>query len=234
MLLDRFVLRVAPAFIALAAVMATVTAASYLMPAPPHPGSDFPGGIYFFLWLFDLRYEDTMATWFSGVLFLYCAISFWLLGWGDHSPHMPRRAFRLFAIGFFLLSADEMLSIHERIGMELERASGLLGETPIFGWGYSWLLVYAIPAAIGLVFLAQDYRARLRAVAAEARRPVVKMLGAAIACIAVIGLAEFGDAAFVMSGYARNPLPCLEEAAELALLLLIAVANARLVESSRA
>lgn len=94
-----------------------------------------------------MREENTLATWFSSILFFIAAIAFILLGWGQSLTYQPawwqRNLFRLSVLGCVMLSADEVGSFHEAVGLWFDRASGLFDGLVIRGIGYSWLLLIA-------------------------------------------------------------------------------------------
>lgn len=110
--------------------------------------------------LVDLRWENTLATWFSSMLFLAVGLSFVLLGWG-YSPaftisRWTRFVFQLTAIGAVLLSADEVASFHETAGKWFKRVvNEHWSYVPPDNQGYSWIILFA-PVLLG-GFLALVY-----------------------------------------------------------------------------
>ncbi|RKZ41889.1 MAG: hypothetical protein DRQ49_03615 [Gammaproteobacteria bacterium] len=98
--------------------------------------------------LLDLREENTLATWFSSMIFFATGLAFLLLGWGS-SPdfiisHLTRFIFKLTAIGAILLSADEVASIHETVGKSFFRfVSNLWANAPPDNNGYFWVVLFA-------------------------------------------------------------------------------------------
>jgi len=95
--------------------------------------------------LFDLRHENTLATWFSSVVFLTAGIGFVLLGWGHAQTYIISRfrrlSFQAIAVALFFLSADEVGSVHETIGSWFERK--VIIWEGVHGMGFSWLLIFA-------------------------------------------------------------------------------------------
>lgn len=91
----------------------------------------------------DLREENTVATWFSSIIYLMTSCGLMLLGWGKSSEFtisaLGRYTFQLAALGACLLSADEVGSVHEQIGSWLERALHVFQGTSIYGTGYLWV-----------------------------------------------------------------------------------------------
>ncbi|MDM8568437.1 hypothetical protein QUF50_02770 [Thiotrichales bacterium HSG1] len=102
--------------------------------------------------LLDLRKENTLATWFSSMLFLMTGLAFVLLGWGSNFKNWQRFIFKLTAVGAVLLSADEVASIHETVGKWIQRAlEDLITFLPIGGGGFVWVLLFAPIAIAGLI-----------------------------------------------------------------------------------
>jgi hypothetical protein len=119
----------------------------------------FGVNVHRILELLDLREENTLATWFSSMIFLAVGISFLLLGWGSSASfiisRLTRFVFQLTAIGAILLSADEVGSIHETVGKWFGRfISKLFIEAPSDDRGFFWLLLFAPVALIGLISVA--------------------------------------------------------------------------------
>lgn len=106
--------------------------------------------------LLDLREENTLATWFSSVLFLCTGIGFLLLGWGQSAHFVisqwTRLVFQLATIGAIFLSADEVASIHETAGKWFKRVINHFVDNIQDERGYSWILLFAPFLVMGLVF----------------------------------------------------------------------------------
>ncbi len=108
--------------------------------------------------LLDLREENTLATWFSSIVFLTVGIGFLLLGWGIASNYsisrLTRRMFQLATIGAILLSADEIGSVHETVGKWFGRFSTeIITSLPVDDKGFSWIILFAPIALIGLIII---------------------------------------------------------------------------------
>ncbi|HHB92424.1 MAG TPA: hypothetical protein ENK59_04330 [Thioploca sp.] len=104
--------------------------------------------------MLDLRKENTLATWFSSILFLITGLAFVLLGWSANFKiaNWQRFIFKLTTIGAVLLSADEVASIHETIGKWLKRATeDLITFLPVDERGFVWVLLFAPIAIAGLI-----------------------------------------------------------------------------------
>lgn len=97
------------------------------------------------LQLFDLRHENTLATWFSSIVFLSASLGFILLGWGRSQtyaiPYFRRLSFQAIALALCFLSADEVGSFHETVGSWFERK--VIIWEGVHGMGFSWLLIFA-------------------------------------------------------------------------------------------
>src|SRR3546814_8034194 len=76
------------------------------------------GGGAGYLLLFDLRSEDNVAAWWSGILLLLNAFHAYdgYALWRERAPRMAR-SWASLSLLLVILSADEIGSIHERIGM---------------------------------------------------------------------------------------------------------------------
>jgi len=103
--------------------------------------------------LLDLREENTLATWFSSMIFFATGLAFLLLGWGSSPNFIISRVasfiFKLTAIGAILLSADEVASIHETVGKSFFRfVSNLWANAPPDNRGYFWIVLFA-PLMLG-------------------------------------------------------------------------------------
>ena len=108
--------------------------------------------------MLDLREENTLATWFSSMIFLSTGFAFLLLGWGS-SPsftisRITRFTFKLTAIGAVLLSADEVASLHETIGKSFQRfVSNFWINAPPDNRGYFWIILFAPFLLAGLLMM---------------------------------------------------------------------------------
>jgi hypothetical protein len=98
--------------------------------------------------LVDLRKENTLATWFSSILFLFTGLAFFLLGWSS-SPtfsisRLTRFIFQLTTIGAIFLSADEVGSLHETAGKWFKRFVDTFWMTaPTDEKGFFWIVLFA-------------------------------------------------------------------------------------------
>lgn len=106
--------------------------------------------------LVDLREENTLATWFSSILFLMTGLAFFLLGWSSSSTfsisRFTRFIFQLTAIGAVFLSADEVGSFHETAGKWFKRFVDSFWMTaPTDEKGFFWIILFAPFLLAGLI-----------------------------------------------------------------------------------
>lgn len=170
--------------------------------------------------LLDLREENTVATWFSSTLFFMAGWGFILLGWGNAALYTlktyQRRLFQLAALGCIALSADEVGSVHETIGSWLDRSTGMLNDTPLYGKGYPWLI--AAPIIIGIVgFVVQQLWTLNRAIHVDAKlqNKIRLVLITTMIFLPCVFIFEFLEAYFWMSRQTNTIFPVLEEMSEL-------------------
>ena len=186
---------------------------------------------HYLLWIVDLRKEHNLATWFEGCLFLLCGLSFSVIGWSDRTPQFLTDRYiwiaRIAVCAACFFSADEILSIHEGLGIRLENRTALFQTTPIAESGFSWLLLYIPPVGIGLVAVYRLYTAMLKNVpkhrTLHRRTRVLAYLGVGI--VPVIFLLEGLEGYILMSGQFVTIVPCFEEAIEVLALLLFTRIN---------
>lgn len=165
--------------------------------------------------LLDLRKENTLATWFSSVLFLATGLGFMLLGWGQGPfftiSAFTRRVFQIGAIGACYLSADEMASIHETFGHWLARIVNTEVGTLVDTHGFSWVLLFAPVGIFMLLWLAILLYRLIAQMPGQARNQAkFALLGALFFLPGVFAL-EMVQAylAYVKPG--SNVFPCFEE-----------------------
>lgn len=106
--------------------------------------------------LADLREENTLATWFSSILFLFTGLAFFLLGWSSSSTfsisRLTRFIFQLTTIGAIFLSADEVGSLHETAGKSFKRFVDTFWMTaPADEKGFFWIVLFAPFLLAGLI-----------------------------------------------------------------------------------
>jgi len=166
--------------------------------------------------LLDLREENTLATWFSSVLFLVTGLSFMLLGWGQGQfftiSTFTRRIFQMSAIGACYLSADEMASIHETFGHWLARIVNSEVGAPIDTHGFSWVLLFAPVGIFMLLWLATLLYRLIAQMPIDQARNQAKfaLLGALIFLPGVFAL-EMIQAYLAYVKLGSNIFPCFEE-----------------------
>ena len=199
---------------------------------------DASGGAGWLISRMDLRQEGNQATWFSGALYLVCGVSFAPLVFAGKGVKGLSRFFRAFfllcALGCVFVSADEITSIHERVGRKIEHKTGLLAGSEIQGHGFSWLLVYG-PAGLAALGVMTWALGRLigEASVGRKRRWAFLMLTAVVVSVVGTLLCESAEAYLKWSGCGApwGLLSCFEEAFELAAALCLAACNAALAEA---
>jgi len=165
--------------------------------------------------LLDLREENTLATWFSSMIFFFTSAAFVLLGWGC-SPQftispLTRWVFRLTAIGACGLAADEVASIHETTG---KWAGRLLVDTPVLeDKGFLWVPLLAPVMVIGFLIAAHYLNTILKPLSPPRRQLAQVALVVALICLPLgVFVLE------LLEARADSPItifPCFEEAAEI-------------------
>jgi hypothetical protein len=180
--------------------------------------------------LLDLREENTIATWFSSILFLLAAMSFILLGLSGNKnyylTHQQRLSVRFAALGFCALSADEVGSMHETVGTWTDRTLQLLEGTPIYGKGYPWLLATPLIVIIFIFIIYNLYQVtRLSQFSEQLRLNIRLLLWSAAILLPSVFVFEFIEAYL---GYLRQkdtPFPVIEEMLELFGVFSVFLAN---------
>ncbi|OUD14060.1 hypothetical protein TPSD3_06900 [Thioflexithrix psekupsensis] len=179
--------------------------------------------------LLDLREENTIATWFSSIVFFLTALSFVLLGWG-HAPHyhphsQQRLIFKLAALATCLLSADEVGSLHETAGSWADRSLTLLQDTPIYGMGYPWLLLSPIIVLVFAFIVFNLFQITALVNQVQETVKIRALLWAAIVILPSVFVFEFMEAYL---GYLRQKntfFPVIEELLEVMGMFCLYMAN---------
>lgn len=179
--------------------------------------------------IIDLREERTIGTWFESLLFALTGASFFLVSRHPALPKFGKMLLVLMALGFIFLSADEMLSLHEFAGFQLEQASGIVQDTRLQERGYSWVLLYG-PLAISVFGLVSGYYCRMTSVS-EKRAASIFFLLAWVA-VELVVLLEVADGWSILWRKDWTILSCFEEAFELCFLMLFYAANLLIAEEA--
>jgi hypothetical protein len=179
--------------------------------------------------LLDLREENTIATWFSSIVFFLTFLSFVLLGWGDAPHYKPnnqqRLVFKLAALASCLLSADEVGSMHETAGSWADRSLTLLQDTPIYGMGYPWLLLSPIIVLVFIIIVFNLFQITTSVHQAKETVKIRILLWAAIVILPSVFVFEFMEAYL---GYLRQKntfFPVVEEMLEVIGMFCLYIAN---------
>ena len=177
------------------------------------------GGINFhrIFQLLDLREENTLATWFSSVIFLATSLAFVLLGWGSSPTFkvslLTRRMSQLVTFGACLVSADEVASIHETVGKWFGRLiTTVLGIPELANdQGFLWVPLLAPIFLIGF-FMAAHVLYKLIIPMQHHRQWALLTLTTALICLP---LGVFISEALESQGIFVNFITCMEESFEI-------------------
>ncbi|MCV6639422.1 hypothetical protein [Candidatus Albibeggiatoa sp. nov. NOAA] len=170
------------------------------------------------LQLLDLRDENTLATWFSSILFLTASVGFVLLGWGKSKTYtinfFSRFSFQVTALALCALSADEVGSFHETVGSWFERK--VIVWDGLQGMGFSWLLIFA-PFALAILILCgqQLYKLINTLPDLSARRYSRALLILACILLPSVLILEALQGYWIFTKQGETVFTCLEEMFEL-------------------
>lgn len=177
--------------------------------------------------IIDLREERTVGTWFEGMLFALTGVTFFLVSRHPALPKFGKGLLVLMALGFVFLSADEVLSLHEFLGYELEQATGIVKDTRLDQRGYSWVLLYAPAALIVAGFLFNFYRRMT-----QNNKAARVCFALAWVSVGLVVLGEVVDGMSILERADLSVVPCIEESMELVFLLLFYAANLLIAEKA--
>ena len=113
--------------------------------------------------LVDLDGENSVPAWFSSMLLFLVGITFLVRALGEHVDKGPSNwFFFLGAAGFFFLSADEALFIHESAAEALNKHHAEISMLLRFKGGYgAWIPIYlGVIALVGILTGPQVWRFR--------------------------------------------------------------------------
>lgn len=166
--------------------------------------------------LFDLREENTLATWFSGVLFLFASISFILLGWGQSASyilsHIQSFGLKIIALALCLLSADEIASVHETVGSWFERK--VIAWDGVHGMGFSWVILFGPLFIAILIWCVMIIINLIKQLDEQKSQAGILLLIASISLPGVL-LLELYQGYLVYTGQGQTILTCVEEMLEM-------------------
>lgn len=108
-------------------------------------------GLFGMVQLFDVRKEESIPTWFSEVLLLFCSVLLAAIGVATRQAGERHSGYWLGLSAIFLfLSADEGASIHEKMGQLGKFILSVLGLRPEGFLSYAWV----VPASFLLLVFA--------------------------------------------------------------------------------
>jgi len=179
--------------------------------------------------ILDIREERTVGTWFETLLFALTGISFFLVSRHPALSKLGKSLLVLTALGFCFLSADEMLSLHEFMGYQLEEATGIVKDTRLAHHGYSWVLLYG-PAALAVFgILLGSYR---RMTKPSPKKTANTCFLLAWVAAGLVVLCEVMDSWSILERVDLSIVPCIEESLELVFIMLFYSANLLIAEES--
>jgi len=170
------------------------------------------------LQLLDLREENTLATWWSSMVFLATSASLLLLGWSTTPDFVISRftrwIFQLTTLGACLLSADEVASLHETTGKWAGRlAFKMISEVPVEDKGFLWVPLLAPFLLLGFLLLAHSLYQTIRAMPNPygQRQSAYWALASALICLPGVFVFETLETQQVTT----TILTCFEETSEI-------------------
>lgn len=105
------------------------------------------------IWILDLDFEESLYTWFSTVMLSAAAFICFFLSLKDHKQTKKVKIqWRIIGSLFFLLSADEMLSFHERVSGMLSTSFSTSGIFE-FAWVIPAIIIIPILFLLFLPFI---------------------------------------------------------------------------------
>ncbi len=184
--------------------------------------------------ILNLRWENTLGTWFEGVLFLITAMSFAVFGWSKVEnaalPKLTKYIFRLMALAFCFLAVDEVASIHELVGRVTEKTTGVLEQTPIDQYGFSWILIYGPVCIIVLILITKIFLKLIRHLPDTDKKISRTILYATVICAFLLPLFEVVEGYLAFLGHKETILLCFEESFELLVLCGFTWNNTRIAK----
>jgi hypothetical protein len=107
------------------------------------------------LQLFELDEENNLPTWFSSYLLLNNALVLWLIASSGEDRSSKFDAYRVYwivlAIGFLVLSIDEVASLHETFNTAIDTNWAIFGGLIVLGVGVCFIpLLLSLPSRLAL------------------------------------------------------------------------------------
>jgi hypothetical protein len=159
------------------------------------------------IFLLDVDSEDSVLTWLSSaILFLnsFALVLVWRFSRGIEALY-----WLAFAAGFFLLSMDESVSIHEKISMFIPAHSGEGGSLFLYGWVIPALGVVAVCTLASVPFVRLQPRNVLWLLITAGALYVGGAVGMEILSGQFIGLPDQGSLAYRLFSTVEELLECL-------------------------
>ncbi|MBF0186620.1 MAG: hypothetical protein HQL50_01710 [Magnetococcales bacterium] len=122
--------------------------------------------------LIDITREGNIPTWFSSLLFLFCALVAFQIRLEDrlHQQSVERSAWLLIGLFFLFLSMDDASRFHERVGQvvgdilkeqgEATFITSMVSAFPSWNWQIVVLPFFILIAVIMVLFLIRSFQSK--------------------------------------------------------------------------
>ena len=104
------------------------------------------------LQLFELDEENNLPTWFSSYLLLNNALILWVISGSITDKYLIH--WRVLALGFLVLSIDEVAGLHETFNTAIDTNWAIFGGLIVLGVGISYLrFLWSLPLRLRSLFI---------------------------------------------------------------------------------
>jgi hypothetical protein len=159
--------------------------------------------------LFSLDSETNIPTYFQVILFELCSILLILIVLNVREHNLPGNFhWKMLAVGFFVMSCDEFMSLHEKITKPMANLMGTYRSVFFyFGWVPIGIFLVIILALVFIPFLRKLPR----------RTMWLFLLAGVIYIVGCIGMEMIGGSVIMTSGRGRSYFICftIEETFEM-------------------
>lgn len=178
------------------------------------------------IWMLDLRSKQNPATWFKGVLYLLCGLSFLFIGLNKSKTTELSTFSKVYLLVvscvLFLFSAEVMFSLHNKLNVRVVSILGLFSSKYLESGGYHLLLFLFVPAGISIFILLPVILNKLIIKLPDnnkTKRIAKLLLYTAICAIPVMIFCEGMQGYLWYNGIKSTVFSCFEEVFELVALL---------------
>lgn len=175
----------------------------------------------------DICGKRTVGVWFETLFFALTGISFFMVSRHPALPKYGKNLLVLMALGFCFLSVDEMMSLRDFVGYQLEQATGIVKGTRLEHRGYSWVLLYASVALVACSLVSGLYY-RITKTSWNRSASICYLLAWLV--VELVVLCEVAAAWGVLERIDLSIISCFEKSFELAFLLFFYSANLLIAE----